>query len=117
LAAACSVVPLLVEWRVHNLLEHPVPAPEDAPVPTPLPTPVPAPVPAPAPQGAPTPAAAGVANTRETIAAHLGHTPAKVADLRVLAGVSETSVRNALDKLGAKRGKDGLYRLPVRRAS
>lgn len=125
LAAGCSVVPLLVVWRVHNLLEHPVPAPEPAPVPALVPAPVAAPLaePAPAPvaalvstpvpQGAPTPAG----NTRETIAAHLEHTPATVADLRRLAGVSETAVRNHLDKLGAKRGKDGLYRLPVRRAS
>ena len=113
LAAGCSVVPLLVVWRVHNLLEHPVPAP----APAPLPEPVPAPVAAPASTGAGARAATPVGNTRGRVAEHLGHTPASVADLRELTGVSETAVRNHLSKLGARRGKDGLYRLPVRRAS
>jgi hypothetical protein len=55
LAAACSVVPLLVTWRVHHLRlpapvveAEPVPAVEPAPAPIPAPVPVAAPV-APAP--------------------------------------------------------------------
>lgn len=59
---------------------------------------------------------APVGNTRQTIAEHLSHTPATVAELSALTGVSRTAVSGHLTKLGAVK-RDGLYRLPVRRAS
>lgn len=58
-----------------------------------------------------------VGDTRATIAARLADTPATVADLAELTGVSRTAVTNHLKKLEAKRATDGTYRLPVRRAS